>query len=134
MLNKAGLPFQLIVAALLANSVIDEKLDAFVRRYRRGLVNSLLEYLILSYLESETLCGYDIISILHDRFHVLLSPGQVYPVINYLVTHNLVSKQKDRRRVSLQLTSAGNSLLKAWRQELGSIQVQLNNRTIIAEY
>ncbi len=119
---------------MFSNSAMEGQLDTFVRRYRRGIVNSHLEYLILSYLEGERLCGYDIISILHDRFQVLLSPGQVYPVINYLVAHGLVSRQKAQRRVWLQLTSAGHSLLKAWRQELDSIQVQLNNRTVVVEH
>lgn len=119
---------------MFSNSAIEGQLDTLVRRYRRGIVNSHLEYLILSYLEGERLCGYDIISILHDRFHVLLSPGQVYPVINYLVVHGLVTRQKAQRRVCLQLTSSGHSLLKAWRQELASIQVQLSNRTVLAEY
>ena len=119
---------------MFSNSVTNEQLDTFVRKYRRGIVNSLLEYLILSYLEGERLCGYDIISILHDRFHVLLSPGQVYPVINYLVVHELVTRQKAQRRVWLQLTSSGHSLLRAWRQELASIQVQLNNQPVVAAH
>ncbi len=119
---------------MFSNSVRDNQLDTFVRKYRRAIVNSHLEYLMLSYLEGERLCGYDIISILHDRFHVLLSPGQVYPVINYLVVHGLVIRQKAQRRVCLELTSSGHSLLKAWRQELASIQVQLNNRTVVAAH
>ena len=100
-------------------------------KYRRNLVNSHLEHLILSYLENQSICGYDIISIVHDRFHVLLSPGQVYPVINYLVHHGLVSKLKQERRVILGLTPSGQQLLRAWQHELSLIQLQLINQAVL---
>lgn len=95
-------------------------------------MNSHLEHLILSYLDNQkSICGYDIISIVHDRFHVLLSPGQVYPVINYLVDHGLVSKLKQERRVILGLTPSGRQLLGAWKHELSSIQLQLINQAVL---
>lgn len=107
------------------NTVSQNGIDSLVRKYRRGVVNSLLEYLILSFLERESLCGYDVISGLYDRFHVLLSPGQVYPVINYMDEHGLICKQRMGRRVLLRSTPLGESLLKAWRHEFFSIQLQL---------
>lgn len=111
----------------LTNSVSDSGIHSLVRKYRRGMVNSLLEYLILNYLERGDLCGYDIITMLHDRFHVLLSPGQVYPVIDYMTEYGLISKEHDGRRVMLRMSHLGQSLLRAWHVEFNSIQQQLNN-------
>jgi DNA-binding PadR family transcriptional regulator len=116
---------------LFAQSVTSADIEALVYKYRRNLVNSHLEHLILSYLEKQSICGYDVISIVHDRFHVLLSPGQVYPVINYLVDHGLVSKLKQERRVILGLTPSGLQLLRAWKHELSSIQLQLINQAVL---
>ncbi len=115
---------------LFEDSVIPDDVRALVIKYRRGLVNSHLEYLILSFLEKESLCGYEIISTVHDNFHILLSPGQVYPVINYLAAHGVISKERRERRVSLRLTETGHQLLMAWRHELRSIQIRLNNQAM----
>jgi DNA-binding PadR family transcriptional regulator len=91
------------------------------------MVNSLLEYLILNCLEKGQMCGYDIITLLHERFHTLLSPGQVYPVIDEMAEQGLISKEKKGRTVMLASSHLGKSLLKAWRDEFSMIQMQLNN-------
>ena len=111
----------------MVNSALDVEIDRYVRRYRRGMVNSLLEYLILSYVEKGRLCGYDIITLLHERFHTLLSPGQVYPVIDRMADQGLIRKERRGRAVLLEPSSLGESLLKAWREEFRAIEIQLSN-------
>jgi len=111
----------------LANPASGAEIDRYVRSYRRGMVNSLLEYLILNYVEKGKLCGYDIITLLHERFHTLLSPGQVYPVIDRMASQGLVRKERKGRAVLLEATSLGESLLKAWREEFRAIEMQLSN-------
>lgn len=91
------------------------------------MVNSLLQYLILGYLQRGGLCGYDIITLLHERFHTLLSPGQVYPVIDDMAEKGLVLKQRKGRTVLLESSALGRSLLKAWGEEFKQIHMQLNN-------
>jgi DNA-binding PadR family transcriptional regulator len=109
------------------NPVSGMEIDRYVRKYRRGMVNSLLEYLILNYLEREPLCGYDIIRLLHERFHILLSPGQVYPVIDYMTAQGLICKEKRGRMVMLATTHMGASLFQAWKEEFRNIKIQLDN-------
>jgi DNA-binding PadR family transcriptional regulator len=111
----------------LMNSASDAEIDRLVRRYRRGMVNSLLEYLILDYVESGKLCGYDIITLMHERFHTLLSPGQVYPVIDHMAEQGLLRKERHGRTVLLEASHLGRSLLKAWREEFRAIQMALSN-------
>ena len=77
------------------------------------------------------MCGYDIITLLHERFHILLSPGQVYPVIDYLSERGLIRKHKQGRMVMLEVSPLGGSLLKAWKEEFRMIQMQLSN--LVAE-
>ena len=111
----------------LGNSAPNIEIDGYVRRYRRGVVNSLLEYLILNYLEKGKLCGYDIITLLHERFHILLSPGQVYPVIDIMAEQGLIRKERQGRAVLLEASFLGESLLKACREDFRAIQMQLSN-------
>lgn len=121
------LPFGMSPVTPFVNSAYEADIDRLVRKYRRGMVNSLLEYLILNCLESGEMCGYEIISLLHERFHTLLSPGQVYPVIDHLESLGLIRKEKRGRTVMLSESRLGKSLLKAWREEFTMIQMQLNN-------
>ena len=111
----------------LRNSAPNIEIDSYIRRYRRGVVNSLLEYLILNYLEKGRLCGYDIITLLHERFHILLSPGQVYPVIDLMAAQGLIRKERRGRAVLLEASLLGESLLKACREDFRAIQMQLSN-------
>ena len=112
---------------MLVQSITPENVESMVTRYRRGLVNSLLEYLILDNAEKRDVCGYDVITTLCVNFRVLLSPGQVYPVIDAMAASGIIKKEKNGRRVSLRLTPLGRILLKAWREELGLMQLRLNN-------
>ncbi|MBI2185053.1 MAG: PadR family transcriptional regulator [Thaumarchaeota archaeon] len=112
------------------NTAEEAKIQSFLRRYRRGLVNSLLEFLILSSVERSDLCGYDILTLIYDRFHILLSPGQIYPVIDYLAEHGLVSKQPQGKRTLLRLSTLGASLLRTWRYELSSLQLEFNKLVV----
>ena len=123
------LPFLHRPAIQIMNSVSDSRIERLVRQYRRGMVNSLLEYLILSCLEKEAMCGYDIITLLHERFRTLLSPGQVYPVINSMSDQGMILKKKEGRAVMLTTSPLGKFLLRAWRQEFHNIQIQLGNIT-----
>lgn len=90
-------------------------------------MNSILEYLILVHLQKVPLCGYDILSLIHDRFRVLLSPGQLYPVIDQLAKQGIIKKEKSGRKSLLELTSLGESLLKNWKHEQDSLQIQLGD-------
>ena len=113
--------------AVVMNSEVDVQIERFVRRYRRGMVNSLLEYLILDYVAKGKLCGYDIITLLHERFHTLLSPGQVYPVIDHMTEQGLLLKEKRGKAVLLEASNLGKCLLRAWREEFGKIEMQVDN-------
>jgi DNA-binding PadR family transcriptional regulator len=112
---------------MMARTLASQSVESMVRKYRRGLVTSMLEYLILDNAEKSDVCGYDVIARLCLDFDVLLSPGQVYPTIDSLSSNGILEKKKNGRRTSLRLTPLGHVLLKAWREELGLMQLRLNN-------
>jgi DNA-binding PadR family transcriptional regulator len=96
---------------MLAQTISTAGVEAMVRRYR----------------ERRDVCGYDIIATVCVDFQVLLSPGQVYPVIDAMEASGVITKEKSRRRVSLRLTPLGRILLKAWKEEIGLMQLRLSN-------
>jgi len=85
--------------------------------------------LILDNVERREVCGYDIIAILCEDFQVLLSPGQVYPVIDAMEADGLITKDRRNRRISLRLAPLGRILLRAWKEELSLMHLRLNSHT-----
>lgn len=54
-------------------------------------VKNNLETIILSLLQRKVMCGNDIIRSIHLEFHVLLSPGTVYPILHSLNEKGLLN-------------------------------------------
>ena len=54
------------------------------------------------------MCGYEIITLLHERFHTLPQPGQVYPIIDDMAEHGLIYKEKEGRAVMLKPSYSGS--------------------------
>jgi len=54
-------------------------------------VKNNLETIILALLQRRVMCGNDIIRSIHLEFHVLLSPGTVYPILHSLKEKGLLN-------------------------------------------
>ena len=52
-----------------------------INKDKENIVRKNLENIILYFLKEQTMCGYDIIKTVFQRFHVLISPGAVYPLL-----------------------------------------------------
>jgi DNA-binding PadR family transcriptional regulator len=72
-----------------------------------------LKYVILDIVKDYPSHGYDITTVLEDRFHGLYSPsaGSIYPILQYLENSNYVTScRKDGKNV-YTITNAGKSFL-----------------------
>ncbi|MDI6903819.1 MAG: PadR family transcriptional regulator [Methanocellales archaeon] len=69
-------------------------IDAISQEVMEQSVRNNLETIILSILQREPMCGYDVIKTISQKFHVFLSQGIVYPVLYDLKKHGLL-KVKD---------------------------------------
>jgi len=52
-----------------------------INKDKENIVRKNLENIILYFLKEQTMCGYDIIKTVFQRFHVVVSPGAVYPLL-----------------------------------------------------
>lgn len=75
---------------------------------RHRCVKVFLDMIILSSLKERELSGYDVIKIVYDRFGVLLGPGSIYPVLNYLKGKNIVYEKDAERKKLYSLTEEGS--------------------------
>lgn len=73
----------------------------------RMIVKSFLSMIILVELKKGTLSGYDIISFVHKKFHMLMSSGTVYSHLYALERDGLVKAQNARKKRVYTLTERG---------------------------
>jgi DNA-binding PadR family transcriptional regulator len=83
-----------------------------LRKMHRRIVRNFLDVLILLELSEGPLSGYDVISLVHKRFGVLVSSGSVYSCLYYLERVGLVKGEWVQRRRVYKLTEKGNRTVK----------------------
>ena len=60
---------------------------------KEEVVRKNLENIILHFLKKQPMCGYDIIKTVFQRFHVLMSPGAVYPLLYSLKERGILETE-----------------------------------------
>ena len=71
-----------------------------------------IKYVILSTLNNKSVCGYDVIKIIFQNHHLLLSQGTVYPALYSLKEDGYVDVFKSNQRTSYyMLTDKGRDFL-----------------------
>ncbi|MDI6887489.1 MAG: PadR family transcriptional regulator [Candidatus Thermoplasmatota archaeon] len=57
-----------------------------------------LESVVLEILETQSMCGYDIIKVLFQRYGLFISPGRIYPLLSYLEGLGILKSEIGGRR------------------------------------
>ena len=57
----------------------------------KKIVKDNLETILLALIQRKTMCGTEIIGNIHLKFHVLLSPGTIYPLLHSLDERGLIT-------------------------------------------
>ena len=88
-----------------------------LKEVRERCVKSFLDVIIASMLMEKPSWGYEIIANIHEKLHILLSPGPVYQVLYSMERAGLIQSTKDEgngRRRFYFLTEKG----KRWCKEM----------------
>jgi DNA-binding PadR family transcriptional regulator len=101
-----------------------------VENLRRRTIKTFMDILILAELQDKSLSGYDIISIIHKRFNILVSSGTVYSLLYSLERKGLVAADVDQRKRVYTLTEKGEQTL----ETVGKANGEINGlvQTLIA--
>jgi DNA-binding PadR family transcriptional regulator len=86
-----------------------------------------MDMLILTELQEEPLSGYDVISIIHKKFDVLVSSGTVYSMLYSLEREGFVTATVDDRKRVYTLTEKGEQTLETVRLANGEINGLVHN-------
>lgn len=82
------------------------------RKIHERCVKSLIDVIVLEMINREPMSGYDIIALIHKEFRILLSPGTVYPLLNFLERNGLIKGKQVQRKKVYTLTTRGKSAIK----------------------
>ena len=77
------------------------------------IVKNFMDVLVMAELRNNPLSGYDVISLIHKKFNLLVSSGTVYSLLYSLERDGLIEgKLNDRKRVYV-LTDKGEKTIGA---------------------
>jgi len=92
-------------------------------------VKNILDLVILKTVQEAARCGYDIIGHIHNTFHVLLSPGTVYYLLNAMEQQGILVTELRGKKKYYTLTREGNDVLEAVASEYMKVHHRLNRNT-----
>jgi DNA-binding PadR family transcriptional regulator len=94
------------------NYILNETSEkAVVTEVEERIVKCSLDFIILKAAKKEALSGYDVISIIHRKFGMLLSAGTIYAILYSLERKGLVKATFNHRARCYALTEKGKETL-----------------------
>ncbi len=101
------------------------------REVQNKLMKGLLDLVILQFLNSKPMHGYQIISSIRKNFGVYFGPSTIYPLLNSLEEKGYIKSQWDlsneRPRKVYELTNEGQKLLSFTENSLNHICRKISN-------
>ena len=87
--------------------------STMIRNIHRRIIKNFLDVLVLAELRKGAMTGYDVIVLIHDKFHFLVSSGTVYSTMYSLERSGLISSASNYRRRVYRLTAKGEETIRA---------------------
>jgi DNA-binding PadR family transcriptional regulator len=78
-----------------------------LKKMHKRIIKNFMDIIILAELRNGPMSGYDVISFIHNKFHLLVSSGTVYSLLYSLETNGLVEGTWDERKRVYKLTEKG---------------------------
>jgi len=89
-----------------------ERLEGkILKRMHERIIKNFMDIIILAELRSGPLSGYDVISFIHNKFHLLVSSGTVYSLLYSLERNGLIEGTWNERKRVYQLTDKGKKTI-----------------------
>ncbi|MFQ5999528.1 MAG: PadR family transcriptional regulator [Candidatus Bathyarchaeia archaeon] len=94
-----------------------------LRKLRERTIKNFLDVLVLAELrKGRPMSGYDFITFIHKRFHILMSSGTVYSVLYSLERDGLIKGMQASKKRVYKLTDKGEKTIKALLKAYEKIQ------------
>jgi len=87
------------------------RFERSLREVKKRILRGFLDVVIACLLAEKPSWGYEIISEIHNKFHILLSPGNIYPVLHSLERNGYIRSYEKHRRRFYEITDRGREWL-----------------------
>jgi len=85
-----------------------ERLEGkILKKMHERIIKNFMDIIILAELRDGPLSGYDVISFIHNKFHLLVSSGTVYSLLYSLERNGLIEGAWNERKRVYKLTDKG---------------------------
>ena len=105
----------------------------FQKEVSTKLMKGLLDLIILQFLNTQPMHGYQVITKIRKNFGVYFGPSTIYPLLNTLESKNLVKSEwnmsYERPRKIYSLTSTGQNMLNYTEESLNLICRKISIQT-----
>jgi DNA-binding PadR family transcriptional regulator len=89
-----------------------ERLEGkILKRMHERIIKNFMDVIIMAELKSGPLSGYDVISFIHNKFHLLVSSGTVYSLLYSLERNGLIEGTWNERKRVYKLTEKGRKTI-----------------------
>jgi len=83
------------------------------KRVNEKFVRSFLDVIAVTILNNRPTYGYEIISTVHKKFGVLLSPGTLYPLLHSLEDNGFIESSHNSGKIIYSTTPKGEQKFKS---------------------
>ncbi|MBC7129913.1 PadR family transcriptional regulator [Candidatus Bathyarchaeota archaeon] len=77
------------------------------------IIKTFMDVIVLAELRKGPLSGYDVISLIHNKFNLLVSSGTVYSLLYSLERNGLIQGIWEERKRVYRLTEKGEKTIEA---------------------
>ena len=78
-----------------------------LKKMHERIIKNFMDIIILAELRNGPMSGYDVISFIHNKFHLLVSSGTVYSLLYSLERNGLIEGTWNERKRVYKLTEKG---------------------------
>jgi DNA-binding PadR family transcriptional regulator len=89
-----------------------ENLEAkTLKKMHERIIKNFMDIIILAELRNGPIGGYDVMSYIHNKFHLLVSSGTVYSLLYSLERNGLIEGTLNERKRVYELTEKGKKTI-----------------------
>jgi DNA-binding PadR family transcriptional regulator len=82
-----------------------------LKKMHERIIKNFMDLIILAELRNGPMSGYDVISFIHNKFHLLVSSGTVYSLLYSLERNGLIEGTWNERKRVYKLTDKGKKTI-----------------------
>lgn len=97
-----------------------------LKNMHERIVKNFMDIIVLAELRNSSLSGYDVISFIHNKFHLLVSSGTVYSLLYSMERKGLIEGKWNERKRVYKLTDKGEKTINSIMSANDKIQMFVN--------